>query len=85
MGLHRQRGEGFGYRPLADALEGGDDPNVDGLYRKLVEQTISVLPTHGWQISQADLLDWVYGRIVRVPVQKLPLEALGGGVPASLN
>lgn len=70
---------------LADALEGGDDPNVDLLFPRLLEQTINVLAVDGWQITQQDLLRWVYGRIDAVPVHPLPLDAIGGGVPASPN
>ena len=70
---------------LADALEGGDDPNVDLMYQRLMNETIAVLPAEGWQIRQSDLLAWVFGRIARIPVHPLPLEALGGGVPGSLN
>ncbi|MGQ0680090.1 MAG: DUF6166 domain-containing protein [Actinomycetota bacterium] len=70
---------------LADALEGGDDPNVDALYQRLVEETISHLPAQGWQISQQDLVRWVFGKIDRLPVHPLPLDALGGGVPSYFN
>jgi hypothetical protein len=70
---------------LADALEGGDDPNVDRLFHRLTDETISVLPADGWQITQSDLLAWVYGKLDRIPVHPLPLEAIGGGVPGSLN
>jgi uncharacterized protein DUF6166 len=70
---------------LADALEGGDDPNVDRLFHRLIDETISVLPADGWQITQSDLLAWVYGKIDRIPIHPLPLEAIGGGVPGSLN
>ncbi len=70
---------------LADALEGGDDPHVDLLFEQLVNETISTLPSEGWQIRQSDLLDWVFGRIDRIPIHPLPLQALGGGVPGSLN
>lgn len=70
---------------LADALEGGDDPNVDLHYRRLIDETIGGLPADGWQITQGDLLSWVFGKIDRIPVHPLPLEAIGGGVPGSLN
>jgi hypothetical protein len=70
---------------LADALEGGDDPHVDLLYERLVKETISILPADGWQMRQSDLLAWVFGKIARIPIHPLPLEALGGGVPGSLN
>ncbi len=70
---------------LADALEGGDDPHVDLLFERLVNETIAILPSVGWQMRQSDLLAWVFGRIDRVPIHPLPLEALGGGVPGSLN
>jgi hypothetical protein len=46
---------------------------------------VSMLPAAGWQINQWQLLDWVYGRIVRVPVYQLPLDELGGGVEQSFN
>jgi hypothetical protein len=70
---------------LADALEGGDDPHVDLLFERLVEETIAGLPANGWQMRQSDLLAWVFGRIDRIPIHPLPLEALGGGVPGSPN
>ena len=70
---------------LADALEGGDDPNVDLLFQRLIDESVSTLPVSGWQITQGDLLSWVYGRIERIPIHPLPLEAIGGGVPGSLN
>ena len=70
---------------LADALEGGDDPNVDLLFQRLIDESVSTLPVSGWQITQADLLSWVYGRIERIPIHPLPLKAIGGGVPGSLN
>jgi hypothetical protein len=70
---------------LADALEGGDDPAVDKLYGRLLDETIKWLPYEGWQLFQKDIVLWVYGRISEVPIHPLPLEALGGGVPASPN
>jgi hypothetical protein len=70
---------------LADALEGGDDPLVDELKDRLYDELVSMLPAAGWQINQWQLLDWVYGRIVRVPVYQLPLDELGGGVEQSVN
>ncbi len=70
---------------LADALEGGDDPAVDKLYRRLMEETVRWLPDEGWQLYQKDIISWVYGRIDAVPVYPLPLEALGGGIPPSPN
>jgi hypothetical protein len=70
---------------LADALEGGDDPLVDELKDRLHDELVSMLPAAGWQINQWQLLDWVYGRIVRVPVYQLPLDELGGGVEQSVN
>jgi hypothetical protein len=70
---------------LADALEGGDDPAVDELCGRLVEDTVRWLPDDGWQLYQADIVSWVYGRVGQVPVHPLPLEALGGGVPVSPN
>jgi len=70
---------------LADALEGGDDPNVDLLFQRLIDETVGTLPVDGWQITQTDLLAWVYGRIERIPIHPLPLKAIGGGVPGSLN
>lgn len=70
---------------LADALEGGDDPLVDELKDRLHDELVSMLPAAGWQINQWQLLDWVYGRIVRVPVYQLPLDELGGGVEQSFN
>jgi hypothetical protein len=70
---------------LADALEGGDDPAVDKLWNRLVDETVRWLPDEGWQLYQKDIISWVYGRISRVPVHPLPLEALGGGVPVSPN
>jgi hypothetical protein len=70
---------------LADALEGGDDPNVDLLFQRLLDETISALPAEGWQLTQAHLLSWVYGRLHRIPIYPLPLKAIGGGVPGSLN
>jgi hypothetical protein len=70
---------------LADALEGGDDPAVDRLYRRLMEETVSWLPDEGWQLYQKHIISWVYGRIDSIPIYPLPLEALGGGVPPSSN
>ena len=70
---------------LAHALEGGDDPLVDGLYHKLHDELVSRLPQEGWQIHQWHILDWVYGRIPRIPVYQLPLDALGGGVEPGIN
>jgi hypothetical protein len=70
---------------LADALEDGDDPLVDGMAGRLHDEVISVLPAAGWQINQWHLLDWVYGRISRIPVYQLPLDELGGGVEQSVN
>lgn len=70
---------------LADALEGGDDPLVDELKKRLHDELVSHLPAAGWQINQWQLLDWVYGKISRVPVYQLPLDELGGGVEQSVN
>lgn len=70
---------------LADALEGGDDPNVDALFQRLIDETVALLPFDGWQLSQQDLISWVYGKVQRIPIHPLPLDAIGGGVPASLN
>lgn len=70
---------------LADALEGGDDPLVDELKKRLHDELVSMLPAAGWQINQWQLLDWVYGKISRVPVYQLPLDELGGGVEQSVN
>ncbi|HEX2054517.1 MAG TPA: DUF6166 domain-containing protein [Actinomycetota bacterium] len=70
---------------LADALEGGDDPMVDGMWERLHEELVSRLPQEGWQLHQWEIVDWVYGRIGRIPVYKLPLDALGGGVEPGLN
>ncbi|HVL52197.1 MAG TPA: DUF6166 domain-containing protein [Actinomycetota bacterium] len=70
---------------LADALEGGDDPLVDGLLARLHDEVVSTLPQEGWQINQWQLLDWIYGRSPKIPVHKLPLDALGGGVVPGLN
>lgn len=70
---------------LADALEGGDDPLVDGLLGRLHDELVSILPQEGWQINQWQLLDWVYGKSPKIPVHKLPLDALGGGVELGLN
>jgi hypothetical protein len=70
---------------LADALEGGDDPYVDMLWRRFLDETVSRLPSEGWQIKQRDVVAWVYGRISRVPVHPLPLGEIGGGVPVSPN
>lgn len=70
---------------LADALEGGDDPDVDMLWSRFLDETIRHLPAQGWQINQRDLVAWVYGRISKVPVHPLPLQGIGGGVPVSPN
>jgi hypothetical protein len=70
---------------LADALDDGDDPMVDGLARRLHDELISGLPQAGWQIHQWQILDWVFGRIIRIPVHQLPLDALGGGVQPGVN
>lgn len=70
---------------LADALEGGDDPNVDLLFERLLDETIRFLPADGWELRQSDLLAWVFGRIDRIPVYPLPLDSIGGGVPGSVN
>lgn len=70
---------------LADALEGGDDPNVDLMFERLLHETIRFLPAEGWELRQSDLLAWVFGRIERVPVYPLPLDSIGGGVPRSDN
>ena len=85
LGLPRRRGQGPGDSSTGRRTRDGEDPHVDRLYKRLIEETISLLPAQGWQIKQSDLLDWVFGRVVRVPVHKLPLEAIGGGVPASWN
>lgn len=70
---------------LADALDGGDDPLVDDLSGRLHDELVSTLPQAGWQIHQWQILDWIYGRIPKIPVHKLPLDALGGGVEPSIN
>lgn len=70
---------------LADALEGGDHPLVDGMWGRLHDELISLLPQAGWQLHQWQILDWAFGRTSRIPVHKLPLEALGGGVEPGVN
>lgn len=70
---------------LADALEAGDDPLVDGLLDRLHDELVSRLPQEGWQLHQWEILDWIYGRIMRIPVYQLPLDALGGGVQPGVN
>lgn len=70
---------------LADALEGGDDPLVDGMAGRLHDELVSLLPSAGWQVYQWQILDWVHGKISRVPVYQLPLDALGGGVEPGVN
>lgn len=70
---------------LADTLEAGDDPLVDGLLDRLHDELVSRLPQEGWQLHQWEILDWIYGRTMRIPVHKLPLDALGGGVQPGVN
>lgn len=70
---------------LADALESGDDPLVDGLLERLHLELVSRLPQEGWQLHQWEILDWVHGRSLRIPVYQLPLDALGGGVQPGIN
>ncbi|MDQ4144278.1 MAG: hypothetical protein M3198_11145 [Actinomycetota bacterium] len=70
---------------LADALDGGDDPLVDEFFRRFWGETVRWLPWEGWQLHQKDIVDWVHGRISRIPVYPLPLGALGGGVSFSHN
>lgn len=70
---------------LADALEGGDDPLVDGMTARMHDEVVCNLPAAGWQMYQWEILDWVYGRSSRIPVHPLPLDGLGGGVEPALN
>ncbi len=58
---------------------------VDSLKGRLHDELVSALPSAGWQIHQWQILDWVFGRITRIPVYQLPLDALGGGVEQGLN